>query len=125
MGWIKYLFHWDRRPRIPSHLVTPFDMTTVSPDELMVFKAGKARDVHYVAKLMERYEAKNAVELLQRLPRAKRPSVRERIRALIMRAEGSLPYDPIKREVRAIRAEQNTPVHGIRHTRLKGINRRG
>jgi hypothetical protein len=124
MGWIRYLFKWDKRPRIPSHLVTRFDWDEVSPDERLVLMAGKARDRHYVARLMRLYQADNAAELLARLPKRKRPSVRKRIRALIMRAEGSLPYDPIIKDLRRMRAEGGPPVNGMRRVRMKGTTRR-
>lgn len=120
MGWIKYFLHWDRRPRIPHHLVNRFDMTAVNEDELLILMAGKARDREYIERLMKRYQASTALELLQRLPKRKRPSIRDRFHALILRAEGSLPYDPLIREVRAIKAEARTPAGGIRRARLKG-----
>lgn len=124
MGWIQYLFEWDRRPRIPTHLVTPFDIGAVSADELLVFKAGKARDRHYIERLMRKYKARNARELLLRIPRQRRPSIQKRIRALIMRWEGSLPYDPIRRELRGMASEGKAAASGIRRNQLKGVYRR-
>lgn len=119
MGWIEYLFAWDQRPRIPHHLVNPDEMANATEDELLIFMAGKARDPHYIERMMRRYKAKNALELLARIPKRKRPSIQKRIRALIMRWEGSLPYDPIRKEVRAIRAASAPDDSGIRKSRMK------
>ena len=125
MGWIQFLFGWEWKPRIPSHLVTPFDITAAGDDEILIFKAGKAKDRQYVERMMRRYQARNAIELLARIPKRKRPSVQKRIRALVCRAEGSLPYDPIRREVRAMRADNAPPESGIRRVRMPSPYRRG
>jgi hypothetical protein len=119
MGWFEYLFQWDQRPRIPHHLVNADEIAQANEDELLIFMAGKARDRHYIERMMRRYKAKNALELLARIPRRRRPSIQKRIRALIMRAEGSLPYDPIRKEVRAIRAAAAPVETGIRKARMK------
>lgn len=125
MGWIKYFFGWTWRPRIPHHLVHPFDRTAASEDELLVMMAGRARDRTYIERLMRRHKASNAAELLARLPkRSGRPSVRERLDTLIMRLEGSQPYDPIRADLRQIRAEAAPPDGGIRRARLKRGNPR-
>lgn len=124
MGWIKYLFHWDRRPRLPGHLVTPFALQDVTDEELLIFKAGKARDRQYLARLMRQHKAQSARELLEKLPPPRRPSVRQRIAALIQRAEGSLPYDPMRREERAIRAAAQPTAAAYRRRPMKRLYRR-
>lgn len=120
MGWIKYFLHWDRRPRIPHHLVNRFDMTAVNEDEMLILMAGKARDREYIARLMKRYQASTALELLQRLPKRKHPGFRHKLMTLIHRWEGSLPYDPMRREMHEIRkAQRRSANQGIRFTRMR------
>lgn len=119
MGWIQFLFHWKYKPRIPSHLVTPFDITTISNDDLLILKAGKARDLPYIERLMVKYNATSRVDLLRKIPKRRRTPVRQRVRTLICRWEGSLPYDPIRRELHYMRQkERGDTVHGIRRTRM-------
>jgi hypothetical protein len=117
--WIAYLFRWDQRPRIPHHLVNPFEINQASEDELLIYMAGKARDRHYIERLKRKYKAKNAVELLDRLPKPKRTPLFQRMRSLIARWEGALPYDPMRREMHEIRRDAaRTKVQGIRHSKL-------
>jgi hypothetical protein len=118
MNWIQYLFRWDQRPRIPHHLVNADEIGQANEDELLIFMAGKARDRHYIERMMRRYHARNALDLLARIPKRKRPSIQKRIREMVMRFEGSLPYDPIRKEIRAMRAEQQPADVGIRRSKL-------
>lgn len=125
MGWIEYFFAWKWRPRIPHHLVHPFDRTTASDDELLVMMAGRARDRQYIERLMKRHDVTTAAALLAKLPKRRgRPSLRERLDTLVMRLEGSQPYDPIRADLRQIRIEAAPPDGGIRRARLRRGHRR-
>lgn len=115
---LRYLLRWDRRRRLPSHFVTRFEVTDVTEDELLIFEAGRAKDRHYVRRLMRRYRAKDAIDLLSKLPRRRRPSVRGRMLALIQRALGVMPYDPAQREYHKI-MEARRPSGGLRTVRMK------
>ena len=119
MGWIEFLFRQDTRPRIPHHLVTPYDESKLDEDDLLILMAGKSRDLHYIDRLMRQYGATSRIDLLKKLPKRKRTPIRQRIRTLIARWEGALPYDPIRREVHEIRrAERLAHARGIRRTRM-------
>jgi hypothetical protein len=120
MGWIQYFFQWDQKPRIPHHLVTPFDWTSATEDELIIFKAGKARSRLYIGRLMVKYKTHDPFELLARLPKRKHPGIKHRLRTLVQRWEGSLPYDPIRRELHEMRREERrTAAQGVRRVKMR------
>lgn len=117
MGWISYLFAYKRRPFISRHLTTPFDIETISEDDLLVLMAGRARDPQYVQWLMRKHKATTTMELLQKLPRRRRTPFRQRLRSLIARWEGALPYDPIRRDLRTMRHEARP--NGVRRVKMR------
>lgn len=118
-GLLGIIFPGKRRRGLPAHLVTRFDMTDVSDDELLVFMAGRARDRAYVARLMKRHKAKDALELLSKLPTRKVPGLGYRIMTLFQRAFGATPYDPTARIYRQYKNGLKQPYEGFHVNELR------
>lgn len=118
-GLLGLLFPGKRRRGLPAHLVTRFDITAVSDDELIVFMAGRARDRAYIARLMKRHKAKNAVELLGKLPVRRPPGLGYRIMTLFQRAFGATPYDPTRRIFRQHQNGMRQPYDGFHLNELR------
>lgn len=116
----RYLTHKRRGRRLPAQLVTPFEMSRVTQEELFIFEAAKARDRHYIKALMRLYRVSTARALLAVLPRQRRhPGLARRFVSLYTRALGLLTYDPLRHEMKAIRASSRPAGNGIRGVKLK------
>jgi hypothetical protein len=108
----KYFHRSQPLPKLPRQLVTEFDPSCCSDDELIVFMAGAARDRHHVARLMRRYCVSTAAELLPLLPKTKPPSLRKRVLDWLRRLEGSTAYDPLAHSHNIQRRELKRELQG-------------
>lgn len=94
----RYLTREDRVQRLPSHLITPSD---ISDAEIWpILATARAKDEFEARSLMEQYQVSTAADLMDILPPRKKPTLKQRIIALIQRMEGSYPYDPIAAQMR-------------------------
>lgn len=97
---IKYLFHrptWHKLPPMPRMYSTEYLPSNVDQDTQTIMRMTHTRCPQGVEILKKRYRVKSSRELIQRLPRKKRPrGVTRRLRNIFRTAFGLLDYDPMK-----------------------------
>lgn len=111
-----------KRPirRLSRDLITSFDLSTATDDEVLLMKASAAKDRHGARRVLERYRATSALDVLPRLPRHILMPMRTRLLHWLQRLEGSSEHDPLDRELRRLnRSEAYTIRHGYLETRLE------
>lgn len=88
----------DSLPRLKTSLKDQFDPRTLGDDDNLILLAGIVRDPHEAQKLMAKYDARHAADLLKVLPPPKRDTFRDRLARWIRLVEGSYTNDPWQRE---------------------------
>lgn len=97
------LTNQERLPRLNAGLAESFDPADLDAETQLVLMMGRSRDPHAADRLLERFEADSAAELLPLLP-VHRANWRERLSNWIRHVEGSYAGDPHADE----RKEQRT-----------------
>lgn len=99
MSLIKHLFHrptWQKLPKVPRWYSTDFDHKGIDPDVARLMQMSHIRSPHVVKMLMRKYGVDSPRELAAVLPaRRHHRRVGARLLALIRRAFGVTPYDPM------------------------------
>lgn len=95
----RYLFRlktWQKLPPIPRQYSTDWHAAEVDKDGRTLMSLTHTRSPQGVELLIKRHKAKDAHELIDKLPKRKRKrNVGKRAAALARRAFGLLPYDPM------------------------------
>lgn len=99
MNLLKHLTHlptWQKLPRTPRWYSTEFDVKGIDPDVIKLMQMSQIRSPHAVRMLMRKYKVDTVAELVEKLP-ARRYHRRPwaRFVALVRRAFGVTPYDPM------------------------------
>lgn len=107
---IKYLFRRSVRDKLPplKHSLTDdIDPLELDRELELILMTGRVRDIHEARRLMDKYQATSAVELLKKLP--PRPPVdwRGRFRRWLAQLEGAYINDPYQSELRKHKADSS------------------
>lgn len=115
--------YFRRKKRIkslPRDLITKFDLSMATDDEVLLMKASAAKDRHAVQRLLAHYGATSALEIIPRLPVQRLTSFREKLLNWLRRLEGSSEHDPLNAAIRRMnRPDRYTIRHGYIETPLK------
>lgn len=86
----RYLYPRLSRYRLPMTLVDDYNMASATKDQKIIMLAGYARSPKEAQRLMTRYKATTAHELMRHMkPRRTRPRIITQLANLIMRIEGA------------------------------------
>lgn len=123
MGLIKRLFHMGLRSQLPRlpHTLSSRDIDEPDEDANLLLQAGVARD-WAGAKLIMSKRGLTARELFYELSQKRRPNWQRRLKHLLIRAMGRLPYDPHSAELKRL---QKGIYYDGPHTRTDRIKPRG
>lgn len=103
--------------RLPHDLVTPMDYATATDDESLLMKASAAKDRYGAARVLARYKATTALQVIPLLPKRKLMSFKEKLLNWLRRLEGSSEHDPLIKELRRLHTtERYTIRHGYIET---------
>lgn len=95
-----YIFHrptWQKLNMIPRHYSVDYDLKSVDRDATHLMGLNQIRSPHMIDQLKRRYKVETAGELVEVMPSRRRPRhLGKRVIALINRAMGQTPYDPMK-----------------------------
>lgn len=96
----KYLFHratWEKLPPMPRMYSTEYVSKEVDEDTQTIMRMTHVRCPQGVEVLKKRYRVKSSRQLIETLPKKKRPRrVLRRLKAIFRTAFGLLDYDPVK-----------------------------
>jgi hypothetical protein len=113
MKLLKYLWHmstWQKLPMLPYMYSTEYELKNIDRDTEHLMSLTQTRCPQGVEILKRRYQTEQASDLIEKLPsRRRKRDVGARALALIRRAYGVTPYDPMK---------------SIARRHMKGRNRR-
>lgn len=87
----------ERLPHLPQTIANPLDFEALDDDILLILMTGRARDISSIQRLMERFKASSARELIPHLLKRKKANLRRRWRAWLQRLEGSTEHEMIIR----------------------------
>lgn len=108
---LNYLFYETQRDKLPhlSHTLTDkFDPAEQEAEIQLVLMTGLVRDPLAAQRLMEKYDARTAADLLAKLP-IRRINWRARLRSWLQVIEGSYASDPHRSELqRTIGGDRNS-----------------
>ena len=100
MNLIQYLLHratWEKLPPLPRMYSSEYQVAEVERDVEMLMRQTHARCPAGVKVLEQRYRL-SARELIEQLPaRRRKRRIGARAMAVLRRALGLMPYDPMKR----------------------------
>lgn len=85
---------------VPRQYISEYDVESATPEQLKLMVAGKARTPHEAQRLLDRYETKYAVVVIDLLPVRKKTVWQilfDRLKTLVSRMEGSTTYNPVYR----------------------------
>lgn len=114
---VKYFRRKKPIRRLPRDLVTPFDLTRANEDEILLMKASAAKDRHAARRVLERYGAASALQVIPLLPKQYLMPLKRRLLNWLRRLEGSSEHDPLVTELRRMnQSERYTIRHGYLET---------
>lgn len=93
-------------PHAVDRFANPLDVLNMTMDEELILMTGKVRGVETIPVLMEKYQAGDAVELIQKLPGLKPVDWRRRLRNWIVRLEGGYESDPHAKEFQELKRQR-------------------
>lgn len=110
--------------RLPRDLVTRYDPSSLTENDIILMKASAAKDRHAVTRLMTRHGVTNAAHILPHLPKQKLTRFRTKLLNWLRRLEGSSEHDPLERELALMHEGETFAIrHGYLETKLKSERR--
>lgn len=97
---IRYMYPRRRWKGAPRQTITKYSMReNVTEDQRLLMLLNKARSPHAASLLMQKHQANNAAELLDKLPPKRRISFGARVNSLLLRLDGDTPGDPYRTDI--------------------------